>query len=113
MHARIQRGGQRVRTPTEKSQSYSFLTNTGSDPLKIQKATKPPFDVGPSSAGQGNHHLNGVWLVTDDGPLLVVFGSSFPSSTTKKDCQNWTPSDKTLWIPAWHGCSLEAFAHIQ
>ena len=38
---------------------------------------------------------------TDDGPLIVVFGSSLPSSITKKRCQSWTPSDKTFWIRAW------------
>ena len=36
----------------------------------------------------------------DDCPLIVVLGSSLPSSTTKKRCQSWTPSDKTFWIRA-------------
>ena len=34
----------------EKSQKYSFFSNTGPDPLNNQKATKPAFNVGPSSA---------------------------------------------------------------
>ena len=35
----------------------------------------------------------------NDWQHIVVFGSSLPSST-KKRCQSWTPSDKTLWIRA-------------
>ena len=37
----------------------------------------------------------------NDGPLIVVFGSSLSSSTKKKQCQSWTPADKTAWIGAW------------
>ena len=33
-----------------KAHSYRFLSNTGPDPLKIHKFTKPAFNVGPSSA---------------------------------------------------------------
>ena len=40
--------------PPEKSQNKGFLSNTGPDPLKNQKATKPAFNVGPSSARQRN-----------------------------------------------------------
>ena len=42
-------------TPPEKSQKYSvFFSNTGPDPLKNRKATKPTFNVGPSLARQRN-----------------------------------------------------------
>ena len=34
--------------------SIGFLSNTGPDPLKNHKATKPTFNVGPSSARQRN-----------------------------------------------------------
>ena len=34
--------------PTEKSQNIGFLSNTGPDPLKNHKTTKPAFNVGPS-----------------------------------------------------------------
>ena len=49
--------------------------NTGPDSLKNHKATKGAFNetwaiIGPPA----KHHLN-------DGPLLVVFGSSLSSST--------------------------------
>ena len=46
--------GQGVRTPPEKLQTIGVLSNTGPDPLKIHKATKPVFNFGP--------FLNGVSL---------------------------------------------------
>ena len=49
--------------PPEKSQKIGFLSNTGPDPLKSHKATKPAFNVGPLSARQPN---------ADDGPLIVI-----------------------------------------
>ena len=56
-HAWIQRGlGQGVRTPPppENHKNEGFLSNTGPDPLANHKATKPAFNVGPSSARQRN-----------------------------------------------------------
>ena len=54
-HVRLQGGGGGVRgsgpTP-DKSQNIGFLSNTG--PLKFYKATEPAFNLGPSSARQGN-----------------------------------------------------------
>ena len=38
--------------PPEKSQNIGFPSNTGLDPLKNHKATKPTFNVGPSSAAE-------------------------------------------------------------
>ena len=66
------------------NKAIRFLSNTYPHPLQNHKATKPAFDVGPSS-----------------DPLLVVFGSSLPLSTEIKGggghaCQSWTPSDKTF-----------------
>ena len=58
-----------------------FLSNTGPDPLEIHKATKPAFNVGPSSALQ---QMAFRWRANDD-PHLVVFGSSLQSSTEKND----------------------------
>ena len=48
--------GEGVRTPPpQKSQkNIGFLSNTCSDPLKKHKATKPAFNVGPTSARQRN-----------------------------------------------------------
>ena len=84
------RGGQGVWNPSKNHKNIGFLSNTGQDPLKNHKATKPAFNVGQSSA--------------DDGPFIVVFGSSIPSST-KKRFQIGTPSDKTFWIRA-HGITV-------
>ena len=44
------RGGQGVQIPPppEKSQNIGFLSNTGPDPMKNHKATKPAFNVEPS-----------------------------------------------------------------
>ena len=46
---------------------------------------------------------------TDDGPLLVVLGSSLPSST-KKRCQSWT-SLKKLSGSAHAGPTVLSFCH--
>ena len=40
-------GGQGVRTPLENHKNIGFFSNTGPDPLKNHKATKPAFNVGP------------------------------------------------------------------
>ena len=52
-------GGPRGRTggpdpPEENHKNIGFLSNTGLDPLKNHKATKPAFTVEPSSARQRN-----------------------------------------------------------
>ena len=56
-HVRIQwgEGGgvQGVRTPPPEK-NIGFLSNTGPDPLKNHKATKPAFNVVPSSARKRN-----------------------------------------------------------
>ena len=50
-----------VRTNPERSQKIGFLSNTCPDPLKNRKATRPEFNVRPSS-GRQQRHLNGVSL---------------------------------------------------
>ena len=55
-----------------------FLCNTGPDPLKKRKATKPAFNVGPSSARQRNAILMVFRWQADDGHFIAVFGSSSP-----------------------------------
>ena len=44
--------------PPKNHKNIGSLSNTGPDPLKIQKATKPVFNVRPLST----RHLNGVSL---------------------------------------------------
>ena len=92
--------GTGVRIPPLNNHRYiGFPSNIDPDPLKIHKATKPAFNVGSSLACQRNAIQ---WHFTS-GPMmahLVIFGSSFPSST-KKSYQIWTPSDKSFWIRVW------------
>ena len=47
-------GGAGVLTPSEKAQNTGFLSKTGPDRVKNHKATKPAFNVGPSSARKRN-----------------------------------------------------------
>ena len=93
------RGGQGLRTPPppEKLQSIGFLSNTGPDPLKNHKVTKPAFNIGPSSARQRNA------IIADDGPTLVVFGSNHILKKRKKKLD---PSEKTFWIRACSTCVM-------
>ena len=86
-----------VPDPVENHKAKGFLTNTGSDPLKNHKATKPAF--------------------SDGGPLLVVIGPPSATSTKQKKKKkkkkkkkrkkkktfsklSWTPSDKKFWVEA-------------
>ena len=47
-------GGQGVRCPLKNHKDLDFLSNTSPDPRKNHKATKPAFNVEPSSARQQN-----------------------------------------------------------
>ena len=80
-HAQIQKGGRGSGPPRESHKAIGFLSNTSPDPIENHKVTKPAFNVWPPSVRQGN---------TDDGPLLVVFGSSL-SSPTKKQVVKFDP----------------------
>ena len=97
LHVWIQRGGQGVWIPPEKSLNYRVSLQYWSGSPENHKATKPAVNVGPSSTHQQNAiHMAFRWRA-DDGPLIVIFGSSL-QSPTKKSCQSWTPSGKTFWI---------------
>ena len=64
LRRQIQRGvgrGSGPPPPSKKSQQYRVSEQYCPDPLKIHKATKPAFNVGPPS--RVKHHLNGVSLV--------------------------------------------------
>ena len=68
--------GTGVRTPLPENHKHIlFPSNTGPDPLKNHKATKPAFNVGPSSACKRNAiEMTFRWRA-DGGPHIVVFGS--------------------------------------
>ena len=64
--------------------NIGFLSNTGPDPLKNHKATKPAFNVGIAFRGR-----------VDDGPLIVVlFGSSHEQKKTKNKKKQRTKKKK-------------------
>ena len=58
--------------PMKNHKNIGFLTNAGPVPLKTHKATKPAFDVGPSSARQRNAIAMAFRWRTDDGPFISV-----------------------------------------
>ena len=69
---------------TQKQRQLLRPLNTGSDPLENHKATKPAFNVGPTSASQQNSFKSAFRWRAEDDALLVVIGSSLPSSTKSK-----------------------------
>ena len=69
-------------TPPEKSQSYKFLSNTGSGRLKNPKANQPSFNAGPPLTHKRYAIQIAFRLRFDDDPLLVVFGSLDPLSSS-------------------------------
>ena len=54
----------------ENHKAMEFLSNTGPDPVENQKATKPAFNGGPSSARQRNTIQMAFCWRANDGPLL-------------------------------------------
>ena len=91
---RIQRGGggRGPDPPLKNHKNIGFLSNSGPDPQKNFEATEPAFNVGPSSARQRNAILMAFRWRADDGPLIVVFGSSHHSSSKKKNGVKVGPS---------------------
>ena len=96
---RIQKGDRGSRPLLKNHKNIDFLSNSGTNPLKNHKFTKPTFNVVPSSTRQRNAILMAFRWRANDGPLIMVFGSSHPSSTKKrknkiKRCQSWPPLPK-------------------
>ena len=50
----LSRGGRGSVIPLKNHKHIGFHSNTGPDPLENHKATKPAFNVGPSSARKRN-----------------------------------------------------------
>ena len=82
------RGGRGPDPPPRKFTKTGFLCNTGPDPLKDYKATKPAFNVGPSSAHQRNAISKVFRWRADGGPFIAVFGSSIPLSLKTQTKRN-------------------------
>ena len=106
-HGRIQRGarGPDPPPPPQKKKkkknhkNIGFLSNTAPDPLKNHRATKPAFNVGPY-----NWCFAGGTIM-----VIVVFGSSIPSSTKNRGTlSNWTPLWQNILDPRmWNKKSLK------
>ena len=69
--------------PLENHKAIGLLIKTGPDPIENHKTTGPAFNVGPPSVCQRKASQMVFRFWTDDGPLLVVFGSSLLSLTKK------------------------------
>ena len=54
MGSRVSEGGPEPPPPPKNHKNIGFHSNTGPEPLKKHKATKPAFNVGPSLARQRN-----------------------------------------------------------
>ena len=92
-------GGGGVQTPPPyKLQKYRVSKQYWSGSPKNLLATKPAFNVEPSSARQRNAILMAFSWWADDGPLIGVCGYPLPSSTKKnthkKRFQSWIPLTK-------------------
>ena len=90
--------------PLKNHKNIGFLSNTGPDPLKILKATKPAFQCWAIIGLPTKPHFNGVSLVGPWWPIYSHIWVLYPSTKKKKRYQIWTPSDKTFWICACSCC---------
>ena len=70
--------------PLKNHKNIGFLCNTCLDPLKNHKATKPAFNVGPSSACQGNAISRAICWRADDGPFLRYLDPISPHQLKKQ-----------------------------
>ena len=87
-HARIQRGGtggpDPPPPPPKNHKNIEFLSNTGPDPQEFSKLPSQHSTLG------HHRHVSETPLIkafrwrADDGPLLVIFGSSLPYKRRKK-----------------------------
>ena len=94
------REGDRGSGPSLKNQqNIRFSSKTGPDPLK-NCSYQASIQCWVLSSTPAKRHIMVFHWRAYDGPLIVVPGSSLPSSTKKttKKRQSWTPSDKTFWI---------------
>ena len=57
--------------PQKNHKNIEFLSNTGPDPLKFSNLPSQQSTL-------GHHRQMAFHLRADDGPLLVIFGSSLP-----------------------------------
>ena len=88
--------GDRGPDPPYCLKNIGFLCKTCADPLKNHKATKPAFNVGPSSALQRNAISMSFRWRADDGLIKEVFEFSTPPQSIKKINIKFEPPLKKL-----------------
>ena len=71
--------------PLKNHKTIGFPSNTGPDPLKKSQGYQASIQCWAINGTIVKLHFNGVCWRADVGPLMVVFGSSLPSSTKKKN----------------------------
>ena len=88
-HARIlEERGQGTGPPLKIHKTIGFLSNTGLDPLKNHKATKPAFHVRPTSAFR--------WRA--DGGTLVFW---YLDPSSPHQLKNHKKKQRQSWAPLW------------
>ena len=75
LQVRVQSRGQGVQSPREKSQKCGVSSQYWSGSPSNHKSTKPAFNLGLIGT-PAKRHLNVFHWRADDGPILVVFGST-------------------------------------
>ena len=82
-----------------------FLSNTGPEPLKNHKATKPAFNVGPPSAHQRNAIYMAIsgWLMMARfycflDPLSPHTKKKKKKKNEKETCHSWVSSGNIFWM---------------
>ena len=92
---------------SQNHKTIGILINTSPDPLENHKATKPAFNVVTLSALQRNAIKMAFCWQGDDGPLLVIFGSTKTTTATFFFVKVGPHLAKKFWIHAWVAtCSL-------
>ena len=92
---RIQRGRQGVQAPLKNHKNIEFLSNWFGSPEKSQ-SYQASIQCWAIISMPAKRHLNGISMAGQDGLLIVVFGSSLPSSTKKTTTKKQSKLDPTL-----------------
>ena len=77
--------------PLKNHNHIGFPSNTGPDPLKKSQGYQANIRCWAINGTTVKRHLNGVCWRADVGPRMVVFGSSLPLSTNKKNVDKVGP----------------------
>ena len=102
--------------PLKNHKNIGFLNNICSDTLKNHKASKPALNVGSSWACQQKAISMAFCWRADDSLLIVVFGSSLPSSAQNKQEKNvvkFGPPLTKLWIRACSNRIIPLFSMMR